>query len=62
VGYNSLVSAPVGPHVVISILYKRRKRCTISCVRYNYFTGRVVKVWNSLPNKVDFNSNVQLNV
>jgi len=36
--------------------FKFYKRQTISCVRANFFSGRVINCWNSLPHTVDFRS------
>jgi len=37
------------------INYNIKPRCT-NAVRTNFFTERVVNVWNSLPHNVDFSS------
>ena len=36
--------------------FKLYKRQTISCVRANFFSERVINCWNSLPHTVDFSS------
>ena len=36
--------------------FKLYKRQTISCVRANFFSERVINCWNYLPHTVDFSS------
>ena len=41
----------IGPKYIR--MYKHQ---TINCVRANFFSGRVINCWNSLPHTVDFSS------